>query len=148
MDAFPALMYGALIIGVIFMGSSLFVVDFNTHYPGTNMDFAISDRSITQINNTMNNLNASTAKATDEAAKYTQSDNPLTAAFGYLLGVFTSVVGLVQIGTTIPMIIGELISTITSNLSIFYPVWFGMFVTIALAIMGLIYLIYILTKVK
>jgi len=148
MDTFPALMYGALIIGVIFLGTAFFVSDFNSNYPGTNMNDAINQQSLNQINETMVNLNVSITQATNEAAKYTQSEYPLTAAFGYLLGVFTAIKGLVQTGVTIPVIVGELTTSLTANMSMFYPVWFGMFITLAIAIMGFIYLIYILTKVK
>jgi hypothetical protein len=148
MDTFPALLYGTLIIGVIFIGSAFFVADFNTNYPNTNMNYALDNSSVQEVNNSINTLNKTISEATDSATQYTSSDNPLTAAFGYLLGVFTAIKGMIITGTTIPHLIGGIAMALTTNLSIFYPSWFGVFITLALAIMGLIYAIYVLSKVK
>jgi hypothetical protein len=148
MDTFPALMYGALIIGVIFIGTAFFVSDFTSNYPGTNMNNALDSQSVQEVNSSINTLNQTIAQATASITAPTQTQDLFTAAFGYLTGVFTGIVGLVQGTLQIPHLMGGLATSLTKNLSVFYPTWFGVFITVAIAIMGAIYLIYILTKVK
>lgn len=148
MDTFPALMYGAVFIGIFFFGTAFFLADFNTNYPGTNVNDALNNQSLAEVTTSMNTLNATITTATAKITAPTQSSDLFTAAFGYLSGVFTGIVGLVQGALQLPHLFGSLSNALASNLSVFYPSWFGAFITIAIGIMAVIYLIYILTKVK
>jgi len=137
-----------LIVSIIFIGTAAFISDMGVHYPGTQLINTLNNESLSEINATTTELNTLLVEATDSATQYTESDNPFAAAFGYMLGVFNGAVALIKGTIQVPHLIGSMTSALTANLSMFYPAWFGTFATLAIAIMAMLYIFYIMTKVK
>jgi hypothetical protein len=148
MDSFMALVFGILIVASVFIGTNYFIVDLNEQYSGTPLANATNQDSMNELNTTIENMNSMVNESTTNALQYTTSDNPFAAAFGYLLGVFDGIKLLLQGAFQMPHLFLSTVSVITSNLGIFYPVWFTPFIILSISIMGFIYIIYIFTKVK
>lgn len=148
MDSFMALSFGILIVAAVFMGSNIFLSDLDSKYPGTPLANATNQVVIAELNSTISDMNSLINESTTNSLKYTSSDNPFAAAFGYLLGVFDGIKLIISGAVQLPHLFLSTVSVMTSNLGVLYPIWFNAFIIVGVAIMGLIYIIYIFTKVK
>ena len=136
------LVFAGLLFMVMLSGMSIFFVDVQTNYPET---------ANTQINGTMANLTESVTEfntvissSTVQASTYTSSDNPLTAALGYLFGSFTALGTLLQI----PSIFLNFIAVINAFGAPFIPIFVVNSIIVAVNMVVLIGVLYYLLKVK
>lgn len=137
---FTNLGFGVLLIALFISGAAIFWTSVQNNYAGA----AAANPTLTNMTEQVNNMSFLTNQSTSEASQFQQQDNPLAAAFGYLLGAFNAIKTLFAL----PALFTTVLFGLGQSLGVFYPSFMGNFLIVAVAFVALLGILYYWLKVK
>ena len=138
------LIFAGALLFLMFSGMAIFFNDVQSNYPMAAQADPQLNYTVSQMNTSMTQMNTEMNQSMVQASTFTTSDNPLTAAFGYLLGAFSAVKTLL----VMPAIFMNFISLLGAFAPALVPNFVLSTLIIALTGITLVGLLYYLLKVK
>lgn len=139
------LAFASLIAALLITGAGLYFTDIQSHYPNAAAHDPELVNMTANLTQSVYDLNESVGNATGTASTFTSSDNALAIAFGYMLGAFLAVIALIG---GIPSVFNSTFNILGRTMGVFLPDALLMFVSVAVALVAVIGILYYLTKVK